>query len=324
MKKNKMKRGQKAMRIIIVIIGIIVVLNIISFAVNKLFFSNELVQIMPYGEKVKVDNKDMHIYSMGDGEQTIVLLPGLGVPLPSADFGPLMRTLSKEFTVVSIDYFGVGFSDQTNQSRTNENYTEEIRMALTLAGFKPPYILMPHSASGIYSEYYATKYPDEISAIIMLDTTSSAVEGTNVPEFVYSFAKIQQSIGITRILNPFIASSILSINVDNGYTKQEIQDYTKYMNHVLNDTIVDQNIQFNKNILEVKKLEFPKTIPVLKIVASGTIKQVGEEYQTNHINKLGSNAKFVIFDGTHFVYHKNTSKIYDATLEFLSNLDEVE
>ena len=34
------------------------------------------------------------------------------------------------------------------------------------AGFKAPYILMPHSISSVYSEYYATKYPKEVEAII--------------------------------------------------------------------------------------------------------------------------------------------------------------
>jgi pimeloyl-ACP methyl ester carboxylesterase len=65
----------------------------------------------------------MHVYALGDGGKTIVLLPGFGVSLPSADFGPLMRELSKEYTVVCVEYFGIGFSDRTDTPRTNENYT---------------------------------------------------------------------------------------------------------------------------------------------------------------------------------------------------------
>jgi len=106
---------------------------------------------------VEVNEQKMHVYSMGNGEKTVVLLPGFGVSLPSADFGPLMRELSKEYTAVCIEYFGIGFSDRTDAPRTSENYTKEIRTALSLAGFKPPYVLMPHSASGIYNEYYAAK-----------------------------------------------------------------------------------------------------------------------------------------------------------------------
>ena len=38
----------------------------------------------------------MHITQAGEGETTIVLLPGLGEGLPSADFAPLIRELSKD------------------------------------------------------------------------------------------------------------------------------------------------------------------------------------------------------------------------------------
>lgn len=169
------------MIVFVIILGTIVCMNSIGFVINKLFFSNELEAVSPYGQIIEVNGQKMHIYSMGSGGKTIVLLPGFGVSLPSADFGPLMRELSKKYTVVCIEYFGVGFSGKTDTPRINENFTEEIRTALSLAGFKAPYVLMPHSSSGIYSEYYAAKYPNEVSAIIMLDTTSTAKTGTGNP-----------------------------------------------------------------------------------------------------------------------------------------------
>jgi len=264
MVKARQKRGKKIMMLIAFIISVIVMLNIIGFVVNKAIFSNELESIKPYGQLVNVHGRNMHVYSMGEGEITIVLLPGSSVPLPSADFGPLMRELSKQFTVVCIEYFGVGFSDETDTPRTNDNYTEEIRTALTLAGFSPPYVLMPHSASGIYSEYYASKYPQEISSIIMLDTTSSAIKETNVPEFVYKLSKLQQATGFNRIINALVVPSLLKES--NGYTKQEINDYARFLNHSFNNTIIDQNLRLNDNIVEVMGMNFPDEVSVLKIV----------------------------------------------------------
>lgn len=136
---------------------------------HKTYFKKQLKEIEPYGEMVEVSNKKMHVYSMGQGNDTIVLLPGHGVPLPSADFAPLMRKLSEKYRVVTVEYFGVGFSDETDTPRTNENYMNEIREALHKAGIEPPYILMPHSISGIYSEYYATKHPEEVKGLILLN-----------------------------------------------------------------------------------------------------------------------------------------------------------
>lgn len=72
----------------------------------------------------------MYIMQVGEGETTIVLLPGLGDGLPSADFSPLIREWSKDYRVVCMDYIGVGFSSETGRERTCRNYVEEIKEAL--------------------------------------------------------------------------------------------------------------------------------------------------------------------------------------------------
>lgn len=303
--------------ILVIILGGVILLNLISFIFNKVFFSHEIETISAYGELIDVNGKNMHVYSMGNSEKTIVLLPGFGVPLPCADFGPLMRKLSKEYTVVCLEYFGVGFSDEIDTPRTNENYTHEIRTALSQCGFAPPYVLMPHSGSGIYSEYYAIKYPNEVSAIIMLDTTSSAKLEANIPQFVSKIGKIQQAIGLNRIFNPLVVSSVLKMTAENGYTQQEISDYKKFMNHYYNDTMVEQIFQLNNNILEVMKMDFPKTVPVLKIIASETTKQVGAQYQTEHLHQLGVHAQSITIDSTHYIYHAHAEVICKATSAFL-------
>ncbi|MEN6460888.1 MAG: alpha/beta hydrolase [Syntrophomonas sp.] len=315
MGKIKRKRGRKLMTVLTIILGIIVGLNVIGFAVNKIFYANELAAVSPYGQIVEVNGQKMHVYAMGNGEKTIVLLPGFGVPLPSADFGPLMRELAKEYTVVCIEYFGIGFSDQTDTPRTNENYMEETRTALSSTGFKAPYVLMPHSASGIYSEYYAAKYPDEVSAIIMLDTTSTAkTEAKNLPKFVYTLGKLQQACGLSRIANGLVTPVQ---KAENGYTAKEINDYKMFANHVLNDTIIDQSYRMLDNINEVSALAFPGDIPVLKLISSQSVKKVGAEYQTSHLNRLGANVESKTIDGSHFFYQTKAKEISDTTTTFL-------
>ena len=307
------------MHIFLILLTAVVGLNFISLLVNQVFFSHELDNLVPAGKLVTVDGKQMHVCSMGDGEETIVLLPGFTVPLPSADFAPLMRELSKDYSVVCVEYFGVGFSDTIETPRTNENYTNEIRAALAVAGFSPPYILMPHSGSGVYCEYYATKYPEEVRAIIMLDTTSSAETSANIPKFVYRLGKLQQAVGLARPLNPILVSSTLGINEKNGYAPAEAASYTKFMNHYYNDTVADQLWRLNENIKELMGLPFLSGIPVLKLVAGETLrgKQTGEAYQNAHMARLGASAKWQTIEGNHFIYHGHVKEIHDAVDQFL-------
>ena len=307
------------MIIFLIVLGILVCLNIFGFAVNRIFFSNELSAALPYGQMTEVDGKKMHVYSLGSGRQTVVLLPGFGVSLPSADFGPLMRELSGHYTVVCVEYFGIGFSDQTDSPRTNANYIKEIRTALSLAGFTPPYVLMPHSASGIYCEYYAARYPDEVSAIIMLDTTSTAIKakGGNPPRFIYSIALLQQATGFTRITAGLVPPAQ---KPENGYTAKEIGDYKLFTYHVLNNTIIDQSMRMLDNIKEVKEMPFPQDIPVLKLISSQSQKSVGNEYQASHLARLGSAAESIIIDSNHFIYQGRSIDICRAAETFLEKI----
>ncbi|MDW7669509.1 MAG: alpha/beta hydrolase [Bacillota bacterium] len=307
-----------------IILGVILSFNIIGLIINNIYFKDELQSIQPYGQMIDVDGSRMHVYSMGNGEETIVLLPGYGVPLPSADFGPLMRKLRDKYTVVAVEYFGVGFSEEVETPRTNENYTMEIRTVLEKAGFKPPYILMPHSASGVYSEYYAAKYPEEISSIIMLDTTSTArIEKTpGYLKYIFSIAKFQKATGFIRLTSKLAPETKL---IENGYTKKEREDYKKFISYTINNTMIDQSLRLMDNVKEVNTLPFPEDIPVLKIISKQSIDKIakkdkndGMKYQNDHLDRLGKNVSYEVLDATHFMYQSKVHEIVELTNQFLA------
>ncbi len=281
-------------------------------------------EIEPYGQMVDVNDGNIHVYAMGSGEKKIVLLPGLGIPLPVADFSPLMRTLSKTYTVICIEYFGVGFSSGTSRPRTCENYVEEIREALQQAGFSAPFILMPHSISTIYSEYYASKYPEEVEAVISLDGTSSAYyqRTPKIVAFVLPLASSMQVLGIMP------AVALLTTNRKKlrsyGYTKQEIDDSIIFSGFSLNKTLLEQMTQSSEHIKQTMDLPFPESVPFLKIIASKTwetcnkqLKMTPKEYQIQHLARIGPHAQYEIMEGDHFIYLKNTAAIAEMTNRFL-------
>lgn len=317
------------LKISICILVLIVLAILIGFILQNTYYKKQFSMIKPYGEMVQVDNKKMHVYSMGNGKETIVILPGWGDPLPSADFGPLMRKLSGKYRVVTVDYFGVGFSNKTDKPRTCENYMNEIRTALNEAGIKPPYILMPHSISGIYSEYYIAKHPEEVKGLILLDSTITELnEQTSEDEKEpYKFAQFVQNIGLQSLEFSFTSQEALEekegfeISLKNGYTKKEIDDYKKYKSYCINDTIIGQAEGATDCIREVKDLPVPNDIPVLKIIAKQTLDGSDDlSRQKKHINRLGKNAKYVVLDGNHYIYYNQREEISRLTDNFVDNL----
>ncbi len=296
---------------------------LVGAVVRATYYTKRFAQITPYGELVEVKDGKMHVLSLGNGEKTIVLLPGMGIALPSADFGPLMRKLSEKYTVVSVEYFGVGFSSETARERSCENYTEEIRAALAAAGFAPPYVLMPHSISSVYSEHYASKYPEEVEAILSLDGSSTA-HYERMPSFlkyVLPIAKFQQAVGLTSVVGP------LTVNKPNllskGYTEKEITDMAVYVGFSINDTLLAQMAASSEVIRQAMELPFPCSIPYFKIIARDTyetsnpqLKKAGltpQQYQEDHLSRIGEHAKYEILDGNHFIYLNNVDRIAEIT-----------
>jgi pimeloyl-ACP methyl ester carboxylesterase len=238
-----------------------------------------------------------------------------------------MRKLSENYTVVCVEYFGIGFSSETSKPRTVENYVKEIRTALTKAGFTPPFILMPHSISGVYSEYYAAEYPEEVEAIIALDSTSTAYY-EEMPAFVKSLlpvAKVQQALGITSLLGP------ISVNKQDllsfGYTEKEINDSLAFAGFTMNDNIFEQLSNSAEFIKQTMDLPYPKSIPYFKIISKQTFETTNaqlkkanltpQQYQYDHLERIGEQAKYEVVDGSHFLYISNVNRIVEITNEFL-------
>ena len=315
--------------VLLIVLAVLTVLVLTGTILHATYFKAKKGRLEPYGEMVDVFDGHMHVFRTGSASKTVVLLPGLGVALPSADFGPLMRSLSQDYTVVCVEYFGVGFSTQTSRERTCENYVEEIRAALSAAGFRAPYVLMPHSISSVYSEYYAAKYPDEVKAIISLDGTSTAYIGEDMPGFVKSLleiAKVQQLTGLASVVAPLAVNKNAVLRY--GYTEKELSDLVVFAGFSINDNVLDQMRNTADCIRVTNELCYPQNVPYFKVISRQTyemknrqIKMPPEEYQKEHLMRVGAQEHYAILSGTHFIYQMNTERIRSITDAFLASLE---
>lgn len=121
------------------------------------------------GKMVTVKGNKMHVYAQGKGDNTFVFMSGSGTRYPMDDFKPLWSLLVKDNQIAVVDKAGYGWSEVTVAPRDIDTILEETREALKLSGIKPPYILVPHSLSGLEALYWGQKYPGEVKAIMGLD-----------------------------------------------------------------------------------------------------------------------------------------------------------
>ncbi len=77
--------------------------------------------------------------------------------------------LTKFGRVVSYDRLGSGASTRSKRPRVATNFVEELRQGLKNAGLQPPYLLVGHSYGGLMVRLFASRYPNEVSGLVLVD-----------------------------------------------------------------------------------------------------------------------------------------------------------
>lgn len=317
-------------RIIIrnIVLGI-AALFLIWVAFHQAMVAYEQKKYLALGGLVEVDGKNMHVYTKGEGPNTIVLLSGLGTTAPVLDFEPLIDEMSKTNKVIVVEPFGYGWSELTDKDRTVENLVEELRTALIKSNIEGPYILMPHSISGIYSMYYANKYPDEIKAIIGIDPTlPDALEyfDETVPTMPKYMSFIAPT-GIARLGLYLSPDGFLPLADEGTYSDQNLK-MTKILSarRGYNKNVVNEANEINNNIEKTHNLSFPSDMPVMIFTTND--EKVNEEGKSNitfYQSQL-SNAPFhklVPIEGHHYLhwtqYQEMSEYVHEFTNAFLND-----
>ena len=164
-----MKKAFKIIgKILLVIIILLIIFLLIVFTYNKIMMNKEKALLdEPLGEMIEVDGHNMCIYSEGEGKHTLVFLSGSGTASPILDFRSLYSLLVDDYRIVVVEKFGYGFSDVVNTERSFDTILRQDREALSKAGIDAPFILCPHSMSGLEAILWAQEYPDEVEAFIV-------------------------------------------------------------------------------------------------------------------------------------------------------------
>ena len=320
-----MNKGLKIFgKVLLGILAALVVFLVVMFVYNKVKIQKEAVVFdNPVGEFVEVDGKKMCVYVEGEGEHTFVFLSGSGTASPILDFKSIYSRLADDYRVVVIEKFGYGFSDVSGAERDFDTILRQDREALSKLGIEGPFILCPHSMSGLEAIMWAQQFSQEVEAIVGLDmATPEDYEVMQMSEgmekLVVAVNTAAREFGILRLLSD---SAIISSTV---LTDEEIKIYRQIAYaKILNADVESEGKYTDEACNEIKSMPMPD-VPMLLFVSDGsggtgidkdTWRGCAHDFASKCINAI-----VVELDCPHYVHNYETERIENDMRAFTDNL----
>jgi pimeloyl-ACP methyl ester carboxylesterase len=119
---------------------------------------------------VPADSLRHRVKLEGKGARTVILESGLGDTL---DIWKTVQPLIAAGCARTLAYNRAGYlgSDNSNAPRDAQTIVAELRAELARQNIKPPYVLVGHSLGGLYMQYFARNYPEDVAGLVLVDST---------------------------------------------------------------------------------------------------------------------------------------------------------
>ena len=310
--KEQGKKSKKKRALIELIITISILLIFVLF--HQIMLKVEEPLRAPLGQLVEVDGHKMSVYTEGTGDKTLVFLSGSDTPSPILDFKSLFSLLSDEYRIVVVERFGYGFSDIVDKPRDIDTVLSETRAALAAADIGGPYVLCPHSMSGLEALYWAQQYPEEVEAIVGLDmAVPEAYKNFKNNVFMNAASQFNAKTGIIRLL-PLLNE--LDCVKHGTLTEEEkkIVHALLYKNFS-NKTTINELKYISENAKIVGAGEIPQ-VPMLLFISNDTSTTELTDAAQRYAN-TAENTKVIQLDCPHYVHDYEYNRISKEIKAFL-------
>lgn len=111
----------------------------------------------------------------------------------SDDWNNLLPLLAAHSRVLTYDRAGMGDSPADGLGCGAQAVSGRLASLVVHTGVRKPFILVGYSLGGLYARYYAQRYPQDVAALVLVDTTPTAME---IPQ-----AQIRKAMRVVAVLH---------------------------------------------------------------------------------------------------------------------------
>jgi len=124
---------------------------------------------LPVTQGVRIHDRWVECAALGHGSPVVVFESGLGADMTA--WSKVFPAVASFTTAFAYSRPGYGMSETAATARTGRVVIEELRSTLRARGLEPPYVLVGHSLGGLYMQLYARRHPEEVSGLVLVDST---------------------------------------------------------------------------------------------------------------------------------------------------------
>jgi len=144
------------------------------------------------------DGKQLSLYCEGAGAPVVVMESGLG--LGAWTWSKVQAPLARTTRTCVYDRAGYWNSAATKGPRDAGAEADDLAALLTAAHLPAPYILVGHSYGGYIARLYASRHPDRVSGLVLVDPSVS-YQYTRVQKAVPHVAALFAALGDKSMIN---------------------------------------------------------------------------------------------------------------------------
>jgi len=123
-------------------------------------------------ELVNVEGRRVEAVIEGVGTPAVVFESGFN---GSSPWGPIQGRIAQKTMTLSYQRAGFGHSDPGPNPRSAGQIAKELHALLSATAVRPPYVLVGHSAGGLYVRVFAHMYPKEVAGLVLVDPATEEV-----------------------------------------------------------------------------------------------------------------------------------------------------
>ena len=270
----------------------------------------------PQREMVEVGGSSMHLHCTGVEGRAPTVVMDIGSGGIGMDWQRVQPGVAKFARVCSYDRAGTGWSDQGPQPRTSQQIVKELHALLNKAGVEGPYVLVGHSFGGVNMQLYASRYPDEVAGMVLVDSAIADKDFLRAMEPSFPspvWLKFLATVGVTRL--PYTLGGVtderaaISTHAKDIY---ELANYISSMGKSYEEVRAAPMSLGDKPLIVLSAGSRGKMFPPISQKGSDRFNEAWTESQADLTQASRNSEQIIAKESGHNIQYDNPELVIDA------------